>query len=205
MNRVTEEDQYEEELCIFNDFPLYEVSSTGRVFNRNTGREVRPSLTQAGQVKVGLIHISGSRKTVLVKQLVAEAFVEGQTELFNTVINLDGDQNNNHFSNLVWRPRWFALQWARQNTRISEGKKPQYFVGEVLDLDTREVYDHTVDASKHTGSAPSEIFSSCMMQNTTWPDIKRYRWVIDSRLGEIGTPDEYEQINFDYRNLRMLK
>lgn len=199
------DDIHEEEWCVFDKFPRYEVSNTGRVINRYTDREIRQSLTQAGQVKVGLTDIRGERRTMLVKTLVAEAFVEGKDEIFDTVINLDGDQTNCHFTNLVWRPRWFALQWARQQTRIAEGRKPQYLRGQIVDLDTRQIYENVVDAARNTGSAHSEIFVSAWMQQRTWPDNKRYRFLIDERLGELGTPEEYTQIYYDYQNMRFIE
>jgi hypothetical protein len=142
---------------------------------------------------------------MLVKNLVARGFVEGRSEIYDTVINLDGDQTNLHFTNLLWRPRWFALQWARQQTRITEGKKPQYQRGRIVDLDTREVYENVVDAAKHTGSAHSEIFVSAWMQQYTWPDHKRYRFLVDGRLGELGTEDEWEQIHFNYKSMRFIE
>lgn len=196
---------HEEEWVVFDHFPKYEVSNEGRVVNRYTDREIKQSFTQAGQVKVGMIDTSGKQRTMLVKNLVGRGFVEGRSEIFDTVINLDGDQTNNHFTNLVWRPRWFALQWARQNTRIADGQKPQFLRGKIVDLDTRNVYDHVVEAAKHTGSAHSEIFVSCWMQQYTWPDNKRYRFLIDDRLGDLETEFEWEQIHWDYKNMRFIE
>lgn len=195
--------EYEEVWCPIEEFPRYEISNAGRVLNVETGREIKQSKTQAGQIKVGLIGTDGKQKTLLVKHLVARHFVPGEDDIYDTPINLNGDQTDNHFTNLVWRPRWFALQWARQNTRVSEGRKPHYELPrKVLDLDTREIYSNIVYAAQGTGSSHSEIFISCQMQQMTWPDNKRYRFVIDDRLGEIGTPDEWNQVNFDYMKHR---
>ena len=197
---MTKEEEY---WYVIEEFPKYEVSSWGRVVNSETGRELRQSKTQAGQVKVGLVDDQGVQRTVLVKTLVARAFVPGESPIYDTPINLDGNQENNRHTNLVWRPRWFALQWARQNTRISEGRKPHYEIARsVIDLDTREIYENVVEAAAHTGSAHSEIFMSCQMQQLTWPDDKRFRFVIDDRLGEIGSEEEWVQVNFDYANHR---
>jgi hypothetical protein len=46
--------------------------------------------------------------------MVAEAFCEGQSEHWNTPIHLDGDRENCRADNLMWRPRWFAVQYHRQ-------------------------------------------------------------------------------------------
>lgn len=174
----------------------YEVSDSGIIVNIRTGRDVKHSKTQAGQIKVGLVDDDGIQRTRLVKTLVAEAFVDGQTDIFNTVISLDGDQSNVHFTNLMWRPRWFALQWSRQHTRVTEGHKNHYLSIPIYDVTGKEYYKHIHEAATTNGSAHSEILVSCVMLHTTWPDNRRYRFVEDDRLGEIGTPEEHIQIYF---------
>ncbi len=103
----------EEEWALIRDFPNYIVSDQGRVMNESTRRILRDSTTEHGVVKVGLVR-AGRQYTRSVKLLVAEAFVEGETDHFDTPIHLDNNQSNNAASNLVWRPRWFAWKYARQ-------------------------------------------------------------------------------------------
>lgn len=177
-------------------FSKYEVSNTGIVINVRTGREVKHSRTQAGQIKVGLVDDQGTQKTKLVKNLVASNFVQGESDVFNTVISLDGDQSNVHYTNLMWRPRWFALQWARQHTRVADGKKNHYLTIPVYDISSKEYFDNIHQAAMANGSAHSEILVSCVMLYKTWPDNRKYRFIDDDRLGEIGTPEEHIQINF---------
>lgn len=103
----------EEEWVLIREFPNYVVSNQGRVMNEATRRVLRDSVTEHGVVKVGLVR-GGRQYTRSVKLLVAEAFVEGETDHFDTPIHLDNDQSNNRATNLVWRPRWFAWKYARQ-------------------------------------------------------------------------------------------
>lgn len=103
----------EEEWTLIREFPNYVVSNQGRVMNEATRRVLRDSVTEHGVVKVGMVR-AGRQYTRSVKLLVAEAFVEGETDHFDTPIHLDNDQSNNAATNLVWRPRWFAWKYTRQ-------------------------------------------------------------------------------------------
>jgi hypothetical protein len=73
----------------------YEVSNFGRIYNIQTGREMVLSPTLQGILTVGLMSENHDgypnrqyRRSV--KRLVAEAFVPGETDLFDTPIQLDG-------------------------------------------------------------------------------------------------------------------
>jgi NUMOD4 motif len=112
------------------NFPLYEVSNLGRVVNKETDVLIQPSLTLQGALKVGL-YIGPKQYTRSVKRLVAEAFVPGRTVLFDTPVLRDGNQHNCNANNIVWRPRWFALTYARQFTNIPD----HYRLGPIVELD----------------------------------------------------------------------
>lgn len=95
------------------EFPDYAVSSLGEVHNIKTGMPRRTSINQQGIVKISL-YKGRELFTRSVAVLVAESFCEGETEFFNTPIHLDGDRENCRSDNLMWRPRWFAVQYHRQ-------------------------------------------------------------------------------------------
>ena len=95
------------------EFPDYAVSDQGEVANIKTGMPRKTSMNQQGIVKISL-YKGRELITRSVAVMVAEAFVEGQTDFFNTPIHLDGDRENCRADNLVWRPRWFAVQYHRQ-------------------------------------------------------------------------------------------
>lgn len=95
------------------EFPDYAVSELGEVGNMKTGLIRKLSINQQGNVKVSMYR-GRELHTRSVAVLVAEAFVEGKTTLFNTPIHLDGDKRNCRADNLMWRPRWYAVQYHRQ-------------------------------------------------------------------------------------------
>lgn len=96
------------------EFPDYAVSSMGEIVNIKTGMPRRTSVNQQGIVKISLYKNGKELITRSVAVMVAEAFCEGQTFLYNTPIHLDGDRLNCRADNLMWRPRWFAVQYHRQ-------------------------------------------------------------------------------------------
>lgn len=96
-----------------DEFPDYAVNNLGEIHNIKTGMPRRTSINQQGIVKISLYQ-GRELITRSVAVMVAEAFVDGQTEFFNTPIHLDGDRENCRAENLMWRPRWFAVQYHRQ-------------------------------------------------------------------------------------------
>lgn len=148
-------------------FPDYSVSSLGRVANTRYNRIIKPSITKEGTVKVKL-SCEGQQHTKSLKVLVGNAFVKGRTELFDTIIHLDGDVTNNEISNLAWRPRWFAWKYRRQLDRIDYYRQVE--PGPIMDVKTRFVYKGgIVDAGLTNGLLFSEILMSLMDQTPVFP------------------------------------
>jgi hypothetical protein len=165
---------YEDEVWAdIEDFPRYEVSNAGLIVNSLTGRPVKVSKTQQGDVKVSLIDNQGFRRTVSVKVLVARAFVEGETEVFDTPVLLDGQSINLHESNIVWRPRWFALKYARQFNAFY----PYYYDRGVVDNRSKTVYQHVFDASTLNGYLMREILESCHNNRPVFPNFQTFSFV----------------------------
>lgn len=132
------------------EFPKYAVSSYGRIMNLRSDTIVTPSLTKQGALKISLFNHLG-RKTRSVKVLVAETFVDGKTDVFNTPIHLDMDQQNVKANNLVWRPRWFAWVYTFQDTEPAEDREHRYGRGPILDIDSGVLYTDVYHASKEHG------------------------------------------------------
>lgn len=96
------------------EFPDYAVSDEGEIANMRSGIPRKMSINQQGIVKISLYKDRKELHTRSLAVLVAEMFVEGQSDLFNTPIHLDGERRNCAASNLMWRPRWFAIRYHRQ-------------------------------------------------------------------------------------------
>lgn len=82
----------------------YEVSNYGRVksfcYDKVDGRIVKPGVIK-GFFNVSFLS-NGKKRSFLVHKIAAELFVEKTADLQNTVIHLDWNKANNHYSNLQW-------------------------------------------------------------------------------------------------------
>jgi hypothetical protein len=82
------------------DFPAYNVSTDGSVTNVNTGRTLKPEITQNGYMRVTLC-AKGRMKRFLLHRLVAIVHIENPQQK-PCVNHIDGDKANNKVSNLEW-------------------------------------------------------------------------------------------------------
>lgn len=154
-----------EEFCILEDFPDYMVSNYGRVVNRSRNRVMTLSPTAYGEHTVGLVkNFRQYRRSV--KVLVARAFVQGETPIFDTPILLDGDRDNLHADNIAWRPRWFALMYMRQ----FDQEESWWFAGPVGDTITDTAYENVIEAAIGTGSLVKDIRTSLMNHTRVFPE-----------------------------------
>ena len=159
------------------NYPLYEVSNHGEIRNKNSGRPVRLSTTRQGGVKVSLI-CGTTRHTRSVKVLVADAFVDGQTDVYDTPIQLDGDQSNVDASNLMWRPRWFAWRYARQFH-----KADTYIgLGPLCDQKTGLMYKDIYEAATKNGLLFLEIQMSLVNRVPVFPTFHLFDWIGDNSV-----------------------
>ena len=137
------------------EFPDYAVSDLGNIHNIKTGMPRRTSINQQGIVKISLYQ-GRELITRSVAVLVAEAFCEGETEFFNTPIHLDGDRENCRADNLMWRPRWFAVQYHRQFN------SPEFHTSDVhiREIDTGKEFYSVKDACMYFGLYYNDVYRS---------------------------------------------
>lgn len=155
-----------------SEFPDYLVSNLGDVVNGKTGRWIQLSATQRGTTKVGLVH-HGKQYTRSVSVLVAEAFVPGRDEIYDTPIHLDGDKTNCRADNIAWRPRWFALAYAQQFNNISDNDR----LGPLRDITTDQRYYDIVEAGTLHGLLFKDVRRAIVMKESVFPTIQRFEWV----------------------------
>ena len=108
----------------------YMISNCGRVWNKNTGRELHSAKNSNNDYLVlGLIsdnNSSSKYKHVLLHRLVATHFCDGKSELNNTVDHIDGDKTNNHSYNLEWVSQRVNNIRAKEN-KLNFGYGPTHY------------------------------------------------------------------------------
>lgn len=157
-----------------SEFPGYSVHYEGFVRNDATGRILRSTWTrrQHGMVQVGLMY-DGMQYKRGVALLVARAFLEPPAlSTFDTPINLDGDRRNNHVSNLMWRPRWFAIKYHRQFYNNVLG-----FDEPIMDVESGERFHNSLEAATKYGLLDREILTATLNRTYVWPTYQRFRLV----------------------------
>lgn len=95
-------------------FPEYQISNLGRVYNNRTDKMMSVSRNNHGHMKVSLLDWTGTRHTMALGFMVADAFVPKLNEMCDSVVVVDGDFTNIVAHNLAWRPRRFAYLYTRQ-------------------------------------------------------------------------------------------
>lgn len=146
------------------EFPLYAISDRGRVMNQQTELIKVASLNQGGTPNVLLTRGKyQTRRSVAL--LVADRFLPPPPrESFDTPINLDGDRTNNAVTNLMWRPRWFAVAYNQQ----WQHPMPFGYVNKIRDTTDGVVY--TVDdCARQYGLLMKEIIMSIWNNAPVFP------------------------------------
>jgi hypothetical protein len=96
------------------DFPSYEISDWGNIYNRRRRKMMRISYTQHGHAKITLTDEFGLRHDKSVGLLVANLFVRQPNHLCDHLMVLSGELADVRASNLAWRPRSFAWKYTHQ-------------------------------------------------------------------------------------------
>jgi len=162
----------EEEWREVREFPNYLISNFGDVVNSRFNRSLRSSRIGQGTLKVGLWQ-GDKQVSRLVRILVADAFVEGRDDIFDTPIQLNGDPLDVRASNLVWRPRWFAWQYSRQFL-----DKPSINqIGPIREMKSGDIYETVYDAGIANGLLFKDIRHSMFMKTTTFPTFQQFELI----------------------------
>jgi hypothetical protein len=179
----------EEEGIPIDDFPGYEISNYGRVYNLRMRRMMVLSPTQHGDLTVGLTRdsyqyrysVKGlvarafcSFEYLWAKQIEVKAFVYNWSDTFNTPTLLDGDKHNLYFENIVWRPRWFAWRYSNQFTN----PMPWYRFGPIQDVGSGIMYESYMEAAIENGILCSDIRRSIYEPNRLiFPTYQNFAYV----------------------------
>jgi len=163
------ESRLEEQWMLIDGFEDYGISNYGRVENVATGRILSLSRNQFGVVNVGLMR-DGVQYHRSVPLLVASAFLPIHPDPFNTPINLDGDRNNNHVDNLVWRPRWFASKYNRQFRHPYHNS----LTTPLVDIKTGEITENSFECAMRYGLLEEELVMAVLNRTYVWPTYQQF-------------------------------
>lgn len=148
------------------EFPNYQISSFGEIYNTRTNSIMRPSLNNHGHLRISLLDENGDRRSKTIASMVAELFVESPDEMFDQVIVLDGDFTNVRADNLAWRPTWFAWKYTRQFKRPA----PVYYTNlHVVDVVHGKEYDCVISAGVAQGLLFDDVWLSTYTSNKVYP------------------------------------
>ncbi len=151
------------------DSLYYEVSDEGWVRNKRTGRILSPSSNGKGLIKVRFAE-DGEQVSKTVARLVGEAFVEGYEE-GDVIFYVDGNSTNVSASNLKWKRRWFAQEWAYQLKRDYPMR-----TWPIRMNSTGMVFKNSLECAKATYGIEKYIVLSCILGNTIY-NGSTYDWI----------------------------
>lgn len=149
------------------DFPMYQISDQGRIYNSRTRQLMKVSQTNHGHTKISLMRSDGTRHDRSVPLMVAQAFVAAPNYMCDYLIVLNGDLLDVKASNLAWRPRWFAWKYTRQ---LKIPQPMHYHNLHVLNISTGDEYDCIVDAGIAEGLLFDNIWVSTYTENEVFPN-----------------------------------
>lgn len=165
MTQETQEGRWTELL----EFPGYFIGDSGRVLNQRTGLQLAVTKNSHGCPMVGMMK-NGTQLKRSLPVLVAQTYLPNPKEAFDTPIHLDGDRENCHYNNLMWRPLWFSRKYMRQFT---DGHLT--YKDPIEDVETHEVYDSSMHAAMINGLLDSEIYLSMLNNSYVWPTGQVFR------------------------------
>ena len=158
-----------EEWIEIDEFPEYSVSTHGRISNDRRDIILTPSLNSRGIPTVGMsLGLRQYRRSVPV--LVAS----GYGDHFNTPTHLNGDRLDCHADNLVWRPRWFAIDFHKT---IIYDQFPDWHDSPFEVVQTQEVFQKPLPCAKKYGLLQMDIFMALINNRPAFPGGIEFRQI----------------------------
>lgn len=108
------------------EYPMYSISSEGRIIKNSTRKMMKPSVMSKGYMQINLFTNDGRRKKELVHRLVAITFIPNENHL-PEVNHIDGVRHNNTVSNLEWVTRKENVLKSSLPRKIMVSKKDGSF------------------------------------------------------------------------------
>jgi hypothetical protein len=162
-----------EQWLALDEFPNYAVNRQGEIINLTNGAVLRPRPNQRGVLMIGLVE-DGIQKMRSVALLVAKKFLDPPEEdWFDTVLHRDGQKANCHADNLLWRPRWFVIEYHRQFDRYTDYKK---WKAPLIELKTGKTFSNPREASYEFGVLEKEVIQDLHRNDGVYPGGLQFRY-----------------------------
>lgn len=153
-------------------YPGYSASTLGRIRNDRRESILAVVTMSSGHKYVGLVKDGVQVKRALSK-LIAGAFVQNpRPDKFTTPIHLNGDLTDCEARNLLWRPRWFAMNFTQQFKR----DLPEY--PPLREKRTRQEFANCWQPVMMFGLLYMDLVISIANQTYVFPTMQTFEWVI---------------------------
>ena len=136
---------------VIKEYPMYSVSTEGRVRKNSNRKILSPTRKPSGYMQINLMTNDGRRKKEYVHRLVALTFLSNDNRL-PEVNHIDGVRDNNVLSNLEWVTHEENMAKSSWSKTIRVYKKNGDEVG---------VFDKIGDACSVLGLTDSNV-SACL-------------------------------------------
>lgn len=101
----------------------YIISENGDVFSLKTNRIKSYFVDKDGYKRIEL-SVNGKRIKKYIHRMVAETFIPIRIEGYDTVNHIDGDKQNNHYTNLEWcTPKYNTQHAIKSGLRNNNGER----------------------------------------------------------------------------------
>lgn len=138
------------------EYSRYACSENGDIINNETGKLLSKSINQKGYIQ-HCISIKGKRKIIFPHRIVAELFVENP-ENKPFVNHIDGDKQNNNYTNLEWCTNSENILHAIHVLNMDFAGKNRKTV---KCLETEEIYSSTLEVERKLGINNSLVSAVC--------------------------------------------
>ena len=102
---------------VIAEYPMYSVSTEGRILKNSNRKILTPSRKSDGYLQINLFTNDGRRKKEYVHRLVALTFLPNECHL-PEVNHIDGIRDNNVLSNLEWVTRQENMDKSNRSRSI---------------------------------------------------------------------------------------
>ena len=136
---------------IIREYPMYSVSTEGRIMKNANRKIMKPSKMRNGYMQINLFTKDGRRKKELVHRLVALTFIPNDEKL-PAVNHIDRVRDNNRVSN---------LEWVTHKENVAKSSAPKKIRVKHLKSGVVAEFDSIREACHHLSLTHSNV-SACL-------------------------------------------